>query len=49
MISIITSAYKAESTISRAIESVLAQTYKDWEMIIVVDASPRKCKTDRFF
>ena len=40
MISIITSAYKAESTISRAIESVLAQTYKDWEMIIVVDASP---------
>ena len=40
MISIITSAYKAGSTISRAIESVLAQTYKDWEMIIVVDASP---------
>lgn len=40
MISIITSAYKAENTISRAIESLLAQTYKDWEMIIVVDASP---------
>lgn len=40
MISIITSAYKARSTIGRAIESVLAQTYKDWEMIIVVDASP---------
>lgn len=40
MISIITSAYKAENTISRAIESLLAQTYKDWEMIIIVDASP---------
>ena len=40
MISIITSAYKAENTISRAIESLLAQTYKDWEMVIVVDASP---------
>lgn len=40
MISIITSAFKAQNTISKCIESVLKQSYKDWEMIIVVDASP---------
>ena len=39
-ISIITPSYKSKKFISQTIESVLAQTYQDWEMIIVDDVSP---------
>jgi glycosyltransferase involved in cell wall biosynthesis len=39
-VSVITPAYKAARYIGQAIESVQAQTLKDWEMIIVDDASP---------
>jgi glycosyltransferase involved in cell wall biosynthesis len=39
MITIVTSAYNAQSTIGRAIESVQSQSFKDWEMIIVNDCS----------
>lgn len=39
MISIILSAYNAEQTITRAIDSIINQTYKDWELIIVNDCS----------
>lgn len=39
MISIITSAYNAQSTIGRAIESIQSQSFKDWEMLIVNDCS----------
>ena len=42
MISIITAAYNCEKYISQAIESVLAQTFDDWEMIIVDDISTDK-------
>lgn len=38
-VSIITAAYNAASYIAQAIESAQAQTLKDWEMIIVDDAS----------
>ena len=38
-VSIITPCYRAESTIAQTIESVIAQTFTDWEMIIVDDAS----------
>lgn len=39
LISIITPMYNGEKYVSQTIESVLAQTYQDWEMIIVDDGS----------
>ena len=39
LISIIMAAYNAEKTIGYAIESVLAQTYKDFELLVVNDCS----------
>ena len=38
-ISVIMAAYNAEKTINQAIESVLAQTYSNWELIVVNDCS----------
>ena len=37
LISIITPMYNGEKYVSQTIESVLAQTYQNWEMIIVDD------------
>ncbi|QSZ42369.1 glycosyltransferase [Sulfurimonas aquatica] len=39
LISIITPSYNSSRFIAQTIESVLAQTYKNWEMIIVDDVS----------
>lgn len=39
-VSIITPSFKSERFINQTIESVLAQTYQNWEMIIVDDVSP---------
>lgn len=39
LISIIMAAYNAEKTINSAIQSVLAQTYENWELIVIDDCS----------
>lgn len=39
-VSIIMAAYKAEATIEQAMDSVLAQTFSDWELLVVNDCSP---------
>ena len=38
-ISIIMGAYNCEDTLSEAIDSIIQQTYKDWELIICDDGS----------
>lgn len=42
LISIIMAAYNAENTIEDAVSSVLAQSYQNWELIVIND-----CSTDR--
>lgn len=37
LVSIITPCYQAQATIACAVKSVLAQTYKNWEMVIISD------------
>lgn len=43
LVSIIVPVYKVEKYIRTCIESVQAQTYSDWELILVDDGSPDKC------
>lgn len=42
-ISIIVPVYKVEKYLSACIESVLAQTYPDWELLLIDDGSPDGC------
>lgn len=41
-ISIITPVYKAEKFLCRCVDSIIAQTYTNWELILVDDGSPDK-------
>lgn len=43
MISIIVPVYKVEDFLPRCIESVIAQSYPDWQLILVDDGSPDGC------
>ena len=43
IISIIVPVYKVEQYLSRCVESILNQTFLDWELILVDDGSPDKC------
>lgn len=43
IISIIVPIYKVEAYLQRCIDSVLAQNFTDWEMILVDDGSPDRC------
>lgn len=42
-ISIIVPVYKVESYLNRCVDSILAQTFKDFELILVDDGSPDNC------
>ena len=42
-ISVIVPVYKAEDKLNRCVESVLAQTFTDFELILVDDGSPDNC------
>lgn len=43
MISVIVPVYKTELYIDRCLESIVSQTYKDLEIILINDGSPDKC------
>lgn len=43
MVSIIVPIYNVEQYIPKCIESILAQTYRDFELILVDDGSPDNC------
>lgn len=43
MISIVVPVYKVEKYLDKCVQSILAQTYKDFELILVDDGSPDNC------
>jgi len=42
-LSIIVPVYKVEQYLDQCIKSILAQTFQDWELILVDDGSPDAC------
>lgn len=45
MISIIIPVYKSEQYLTRCVNSIISQTYSDYEAILIDDGSPDKCPT----
>ena len=43
-ISVITPVYKVENYLRKCVDSILNQTFKDFELIIVDDGSPDSCE-----
>lgn len=43
LISVIVPVYKAEKYLDRCVESIVSQTYKNLEIILVDDGSPDNC------
>ena len=43
MISVVVPVYKVEKYLDKCVQSILAQTYRDFELILVDDGSPDKC------
>lgn len=43
MISVVVPVYKVEKYLDKCVQSILAQTYKDFELILVDDGSPDSC------
>lgn len=43
MISVIVPVYKVEQQLSACVESILSQTYTDYELLLIDDGSPDKC------
>ena len=43
LLSIIVPVYKVENYLSRCVDSILAQTVSDFELILVDDGSPDRC------
>ena len=43
LISVIVPVYKVEDYLDRCVESVLAQDFEDFELILVDDGSPDRC------
>lgn len=43
MISVIVPVYKVEKYIRRCVDSILNQTFSDFELILVDDGSPDNC------
>lgn len=41
-VSIIVPIYKAEKYLNRCVDSILAQTFTDWELLLIDDGSPDK-------
>lgn len=43
MISVIVPVYKVEAYLRQSLDSILGQTYKDLDIILIVDGSPDRC------